>query len=700
MQNVTPGRVLTFPFALAVLTAALWTATAATALAADADQSTAVDHPPTASRNAYYPSNRAPLHATPLVELPLGAVKPAGWLRKQLELQAAGFHGHLGDISRFLKKDGNAWLDPQGAGEHGWEEVPYWLKGYILTAYLVNDQAMIREAHTWIEGALNSLQGDGWFGPQQTNSTVSSTKGKYDLWPNMIMLFCLQSYYDQTADPRVLNLMTKYFRWELRVPEEDFLPPFWQQQRAADNLYSVYWLYNRTGDSWLLDLATKIHRHTANWTDDVANWHNVNMAQAFGGPTTYFMQSGDPRHLRAAYRNYAKIRDLYGQVPGGMFAGDENCRPGFHDPHQAIETCGMVEMMLSLETLVNITGDLIWADRCEDVTFNSLPAALTADFRALRYLTAPNMVVSDGANHSPGVQNRGAMFLMNPHAHRCCQLNYGHGWPYYAVHLWSATSDNGLAAIFYCQADVTARVGDGTQVTIHQTTHYPFDEQIKLTVHCRKPVRFPLYLRVPGWCQAPELSVNGAPLQIAARPRQFLRIEREWTEGDTIELALPMRIALRTWKQNGDSVSVDRGPLTYSLKIGEKQIRAGGTDEWPAWEIHPTTAWNYGLMVDAAEPAKSFQVIRREWPESDMPFTLPGVPIELKGQGKRIPAWKIDEHGLVGKVPSSPVRSAEPAEAITLIPMGAARLRITAFPSVEVPQYPSSSSVTLPRNIR
>ena len=88
-------------------------------------------------------------------------------------------------------------------------------------------------------------------------------------------------------------------------------------------------------------------------------------------------------------------------------------------------------------------------------------------------------------------------------------------------------------------------------------------------------------------------------LQIAARPRQFLRIEREWTEGDTIELALPMRIALRKWQQNGDSVSVDRGPLTYSLKIGEKHVRAGGTDKWPAWEIHPTTPWNYGLIVDA-----------------------------------------------------------------------------------------------------
>src|SRR5207237_484736 len=155
----------------------------------------------------------------------------------------------------------------------------------------------------------------------------------------------------------------------------------------------------------------------ANWTDGVPDWHNVNMAEAFGGPAFYFPRSKDPRHLAAAHRNYRTIRTQYGQMPGGMFAGDEECRPGYTDPRQAIETCGMVEEMFSDERLLQVAGDAIWADRCEDVAFNSLPAALTADLKALRYLTSPNMVLSDRQSKAPGFFNGGAMLEMNPHGH-------------------------------------------------------------------------------------------------------------------------------------------------------------------------------------------------------------------------------------------------------------------------------------------
>jgi hypothetical protein len=640
-------------------------------------------HPSSETRNAYYAWSREPLRSTPLVELPVGAVRPQGWLRKQLTLQAAGFHGHLGEISRFLGKEGNAWLSPTGTGDHGWEEVPYWLKGYILTAYLLDDPAMVQEAHVWIKAAIDSLQEDGWFGPAQARSTVGSTDGKLDLWPNMVMLFCLQDYYERTQDERVLDLMKKYFRFELSIPDQEFLPPYWQQQRAADNLYSVYWLYNRIGEAWLLELAAKIHRHTANWTDGVANWHNVNMSQAFGGPTTFFLQSGDEKHLVASYRNYDEIRTRYGQVPGGMFGGDENCREGYVDPRQAIETCGMVEMMLSQEKLLNITGDLLWADRCEDVAFNSLPAALTADLRALRYLTSPNQIVSDAANKSPGVQNGGPMFLMDPTSHRCCQHNVGHGWPYFVMHLWSATPDNGLAAVMYGPSEVSVRVGDGTTVTIREETHYPFSEEIKLAVSLPKATEFPLYLRVPGWCLSAQVSVNAAPLNVQAEPGKFVRIERQWQEGDTIQITFPMHIALRKWEANQNSVSVDRGPLTYSLRIGEKYVpRKTSLAAWPACEIFPTTPWNYGLLVDEKSPETSFQVVQRDWPQSDMPFTLDGVPLELVGSGKKIPEWEMDDLGLVGLLQPSPVKSDQATEQITLVPMGAARLRIASFPVI------------------
>jgi hypothetical protein len=129
-----------------------------------------------------------------------------------------------------------------------------------------------------------------------------------------------------------------------------------------------------------------------------------------------------------------------------------------------------------------------------------------------------------------------------------------------------------------------------------------------------------------------------------------------------------------------DSVSIERGPITYSLRIGEEYRRAGGDDRWPEWEILPTSAWNYGLVISERNPAASFEVIKREWPADDQPFTLQSAPLELRAQAKRIPQWKLNEQGLINPLPPSPVRSAEAVESITLVPMGAARLRIAAFP--------------------
>jgi hypothetical protein len=644
-------------------------------------EASAVAHPPLEGPEPFYAASRPPLRATPLIRLPPRALEPRGWLRKQLELQARGFHGRLGEISRFLAKEGNAWLDPEGRGAHGWEEPVYWLKGFGNLAHLLGDEAMIAEAKLWIDGIIRSQKADGWFGPDEGRTGLATDlKGRDDLWPNMIALFCLQDWHEWTGDERVPELMKRYFRYLEALPEERFLTGYWPKMRGGDLLSSVYWLHERTGEGWLLELARKVHRHTADWTSDVINWHNVNMAQGFGEPATYWLQSEEPRHLAAAYRNYEKMRELYGQVPGGLFGGDENCRPGFTDPRQAVETCGMVEMMLSCERLLWITGDIRWADRCEDVAFNSLPAALTADLKALRYLTAPNLPLSDKASKSPGLQNGGPMLHMNPHIHRCCQHNWGHGWPYYARHLWFATRDRGLAAALYSGSRVTAKVADGVEASIEEETRYPFGEEIELKISLPRPARFPLYLRVPGWCASPAASVSSRKLEVAAAPLQYIRIERLWTHGDTVRLSLPMKIGLRRWEKNHDSVSVDRGPLTFSLEIGERYVREGGTEEWPAWEIHPATPWNYGLVLDADEPARSFRVIERPWPESQMPFTHEGTPIALIAKARRIPEWRLDALGLAGLLQPSPVLTEEPAEEVRLVPMGAARLRISSFP--------------------
>lgn len=651
------------------------------------------------ARNGNYVSNRLPLVPSRLIALPPGAVTPQGWLAEMLRRQRDGLTGHLGEISAWLTKEGNAWLSRDGKGKYGWEELPYWLKGYIELAYLMDDPDMIAESEFWIEGVLASQRADGDFGPDQRLGD-----GTRDYWANMVMLYCLQSYYEYgesrgEADNRVLELMTRYFRYQATVPDDEMLTGYWQKMRGGDNLQSIYWLYNRTGDEELLEVAEKLHRCTANWTlpNDLPNWHNVNIAECFREPATYYLQSRDSGHLQAAYANFHEVRKRFGQVPGGMFGGDENCRVGFDDPRQATETCGFVEQMLSDEIMLQITGDPFWADHCENVAFNSYPAAVMPDFKSLRYLTAPNMVLSDAANHAPGIDNSGPFLVMNPFSSRCCQHNHSHGWPYFAKHLWMATPDNGLCAAMYSASEVNAKVGDGKQVQIRETTRYPFDEKIALTIQTDEPVTFPLYMRVPKWCEVASLDVAGDLEQLANAHGKYVRIEREWHDGDTVTLDLPMQTSLQTWAKNHNSVSVNFGPLTFSLKIGERYDRKDsketaigdsswqpGVDQkqWPSYEIHPSTKWNYGLILDQDDPASGFEVHRHPWPADDFPFTQESAPITMSTTAKVIPEWTLDNHGLCAVLQDSPVRSDQPSESVSLVPMGAARLRISAFPVI------------------
>ena len=633
-----------------------------------------------------YVLNRTPLKAAPFVKLPVGSIEPRGWVGEMVRRQCNGLAGRLGEISIWLNKADNAWL-VKGAG-NGWEEMPYWLRGYSHMAYMTGDEKLLSETRTWVEGILNSTRADGYFGP------VNDGDGKYEIWAQMLALQILQDWYDYSGDERVISLMTNFFRWELNYPEDKFLRHYWENSRGGDNLLSVLWLYNRTGEEWLLDVARKVHRSTADWMQatTLPNWHNVNVAECFREPAEYYLLSGDEKALRATYNNFHLIRRIFGQVPGGMFGSDENCRLGYIDPRQGTETCGFVEQMLSDEILMALTGDPLWMENLEDVAFNSLPAAFTPDQKALRYITSPNMVQGDSGNHSPSIQNGGPYLLMNPFSSRCCQHNHTMGWPYYAENLVMASADGGAALLIYGDCRATLRVADGREITLDEQTRYPFGEDICLTVGMKKKqkVTFPLYLRIPSWTPAAHITVNGQTVPCQAEAG-LLRIEREWADGDRVQLYFPMQLSLRRWALNKGSLSVDYGPLTMSLLIRERYEKVDSHEtaqhdshwlptadpaQWPSYEIYADSPWNYALLPQL----ETMSVERRAWPSDNFPFTTDAAPIRVKARGGRIDSWGMDETQTCQVLPDDDAPRG-PLEDITLIPMGAARLRISAFPN-------------------
>ncbi len=695
-----------------------------------------VDSPETIETNRHYISNRFPLQPSKLIKLPIGSIKPEGWLLEYFNRQKKGLTGSLGEISAWLDKKDNAWLSKDGKGKWGWEEVPYWLKGYANIGYITEDKEIIDEAKIWIEAALDSQRENGFFGPNfawesyiadedRTNELETTKRKAIDFWPNMIMLYCLQSYYEYSKDDRVIELMTKYFKFQFDIEEKDLLSNdhYWARIRGGDNLHSVIWLYNRTGDKWLLSLAEKIYRKTAPWASrghkleeiknwkgiregfdwpiwfsDLIDWHNVNIAQGFRTPAQYYLLNGDKKYLKATYDNFNIVREHFGQVPGGMYGSDENCRPGYDDPRQAIELCGIVEHMNSDEHLLRITGDTFWADHIENIAFNSFPATVSPDFKAVRYLTSPNMVVSDSESHSPGIQQTGPFLNFNPFSSRCCQHNHTQGWPYFTENLWMATPDNGIAAVIYSPSKVNAKVGDNTNVSITNKTNYPFSDDLIFEIKTDKSDNFPIYFRIPSWSKKSTIMINGKRINTPIEASKFLKINRKWSNGDVVKIVFPKNISVKRWEKNHNSASVNYGPLTFSLNIKEKYVEKPSEKNairdsrwqknvdkkmWPTYEIYPGSNWNYGLILDK-NSNYSFEVIERDWPKNNFPFTNKSAPLLIRAKARKIPEWKIDKTtGLVGELMDSPVESNEIDEMIELVPMGGSRLRISSFPVIK-----------------
>ncbi len=634
------------------------------------------------------------LRENPLQKLPLGDILPSeGWLHEQLKLMSEGITGRLPEYGPFFRPERDGFLHPETHA--GWEEVPLWLRGFYPLAVLTKNQEHLVLAQKYIEAILNSRDADGWFGPAHLKCFAETESGAPipDLFPNMLLTDTLLLYYSASKDERVLSLFGAYIRFCLSLDDAQFLPPTegylrWQKIRAGDMLEQLYEYYRLTEDSDALTLAHRVYRNIAKSLSGFCATHAVDFAQRFAAHGIYYTQTSEPSYFRKTEYEYEKYKSVYGEMPRGLFAADEQIRIGATDPREGFEPCGMVELAKNFYILGRISGDSKYADRTEDIMLNHFPASFTEDYRQIHYITSANRPIlsntTDAMTYNGSESHDRSYEIFTPN-NRCCGHNTGMGWPYYTVNLWQKTLDGGLAAFLYAPSVVNTEI-DGQKIALRTETDYPFKETVRVTV--LSDGSFPLYFRLPAWCTSCALTVNGEILWDKPQKGGWLRLERAFKTGDVISIAFGMEIALTHWASNG-SVSVERGPFTYSVRIAEeyrvlKDAYAYNHPEphlWENYEVLPRSPWNYGLMIENENPASCISLSECKEELAKQPFSYQNAPVVLKARAKRIPAWNL-ECDTPAELEMSPVFSDEPCEEIELIPLGCARLRMSCLPIV------------------
>jgi uncharacterized protein len=624
-----------------------------------------------------YPSNPAPLKTGRFVRLPFGSIHPQGWLREQMVLQAKGLTGYLDRIFPDVGPD-SAWL---GGGGEAWERGPYYWRGVVALAYVLDDTPMKEKARPWIEWALSSQREDGNFGTW-----------RQDWWPKMIVCQALGWYYEATRDARVILFMERFYRYQLLTIEREPLKE-WAVYRGGDNIEPILWLYKRNRDPALLKLASLLRAQTYDWAglflgghpfqggSFIEHRHAVNVAHGLKTPMVSFLLKGGDRDAKASLAGLELLDRFYGQAHG-VWAGDEPVAPtsGFH----GTELCTTVEALHSLGMLIEALGEPSLGDRFEKAAFNALPAALLPDGKGYQYYIQPNTVnatkglrgfqTDHGSNLSPGGIS----------GYPCCAVNMHYAWPWVAQTLYMAVPGGGLAAIAYAPCRVEARVAQGTAVTITQETDYPFRDRVEVRVDPEREAEFELWLRIPGWCRTPAILVNGEA-QTPPKPGSFAVVRRIWKMGDSVTMRFPMEPLITRWENR--SVAVERGPLVFALKVGESWTKADPHEElkgpmarlFPSWEIRPTTIWNYALIVDETDPQGFFQV-QEAGIVARQPFTQRSAPVCILARARRIGAWGLDGFGNAQPPPPGPLTLDTPAESVTLVPLACTKLRVTYLP--------------------
>lgn len=622
--------------------------------------------------------------------LPAGAVRPEGYLRTQLVRQVSGLTGNAEELYADIGQ--SAWLGVKDGD--AWERGPYYLKGLLPLAFALDDPALKVRTKKWIDSILSLQQPDGYFSSRTNN-----------WWANMIALHVLRDWSEATGDKRAETFLSRYFAYQRKALKTTPLEKdsCWAIARGGDNLEIVLWLYDRTHDEGLLELADLLAKQTKDWNrwyrkGDVSTGyatHIVNFMQGLKFPALKWRLTGDEEERTAALAAFDPKGWAFAKHgrPDGMLNGTEPLSG--RAASQGTELCAVAERILSDATCAAVTGEAAYGDRLESVAYNTLPGQVTPDLKGVRYYTLMNQpacLAEDLDFHENGkvtlekfkdMQFAPAICPGPCAGFGCCRSNFHFAWPKFVQSLWMA-KDGGLAAVAYGPCHVKYA---GFELRVR--TDYPFREAVNIEVLSAPSAEAPLAFRIPSWANGACVAVNDCATN-GTIPGRFETIHRVWKAGDRIELTFPMEVETTGgWSASGNALSVRRGPLVYAFapQFRRHRLDVYSVKGFPTYELIPTEAWSWALVCER-DGTVAATLVDDGKPLAEQPFDplTPPVSLRVKASRTTLAGWgamRADFPGNACEPPSSPLAETQVSpviDTISLVPMGCTQVRIAEFP--------------------
>ena len=592
-------------------------------------------------------------------------LKPEGWLRRQLEIQANGLSGNLHKVWPDIRE--SAWI---GGNREGWERVPYWLDGFIPLAYLLEDDELISAAKKYINAILSRQENDGWICPTKENQSRS----KYDTWALQLITKTLTVYYECSGDERIPDVIYRTLKNYYELLKRGEIELFhWGKYRWFETFIALNFLNERYDDEWIKKLAVLLKKQGYDYNKAIPLWekpkrmwlfntHIVNIAMMLKSEAVSFELLGEEYTDNA--EKWREILDRYNGTVFEGFTGDE-CLSGV-SPVQGTELCSVVEQMYSYEQLFAFTGDNKWLSRLETLAFNALPATISEDMRTHQYDQMSNQIACEKFFLKTPFGTNGPsahLFGLEPN-YGCCTANFSQGFPKLALSAFMHKDGRIINSLMLpCVLET-----DGIKITLE--TDYPFENKAHYSVKAHRD--FDFIIRIPSFAES--LSVNG-------KPAETKDIELHIESGET-EIEIGFETPVHLEKRPNGLYAVKKGSLIFSLPIRFKErkheyTRKGVERKYPYcdYELIPESDWNYGFCDE------DFSV--RFNGVGEIPFSVGNPPVTVKAYMQKI-NWghRFMFKTVCRKTPKSTEPISE-KEHVELHPYGCSKLRMTEMPKVK-----------------